>query len=84
MLGADWPVALTSSWGVAALVIILVVWIRVYPMNAEQTKANARSEDFRRQTAELAVLIASVASPGAIAYTRRRGPAIPTARPRAC
>jgi uncharacterized membrane protein len=72
VLGADWPVALTSSWGVAALVIILVVWIRIYPMNAEQTKANARSEDFSRQTADLAVLIASVASLGAIAYTVAR------------
>jgi uncharacterized membrane protein len=72
VLGADWPVALTSSWGVAALVIILVVWIRIYPMNAEQTKANARSEDFSRQTADLAVVIASVASLGAIAYTVAR------------
>jgi uncharacterized membrane protein len=72
VLGADWPVALTSAWGVAALVIILVVWIRIYPMNAEQTKANARSEDFSRETADLAVLIASVASLGAIAYTVAR------------
>jgi len=72
VLGADWPVALTSAWGVAALVIILVVWIRIYPMNSEQTKANARSEDFSRETADLAVLIASVASLGAIAYTVAR------------
>ena len=37
LLGADWPVALTGSWGVAALVIVCVVWIRIYPMDAEQT-----------------------------------------------
>ena len=72
LLGADWPVALTGSWGVAALVIVCVVWIRIYPMDAEQTKANARSEDFSRQTADLAVLVASVASLGAIAYTVAR------------
>jgi uncharacterized membrane protein len=72
LLGADWPVALTSSWGVAALVIICVVWIRIYPMGAEQTKANARSEDFSRPTSDFAVLIASVASLGAIAYTVAR------------
>ena len=72
VLGADWPVALTSSWGVAALVIICVVWIRIYPMGAEQTKANARSEDFSRPTSDFAVLIASVASLGAIAYTVAR------------
>jgi len=68
-LGAEWPVALTGSWGVAAVVIVLLVWIRIYPMNAEQTKANARSEDFSRPTADLAVLVASVASLGAIVYT---------------
>jgi uncharacterized membrane protein len=72
VLGADWPVALTSSWGVAALVIICVVWIRIYPMGAEQTKANARSEDFSRPTSDLVVVIASVASLGAIAYTVAR------------
>jgi len=72
LLGADWPVALTGSWGVAALVIVCVVWIRIYPMDPEQTKANARSEDFSRQTADLAVLVASVASLGAIAYTVAR------------
>jgi uncharacterized membrane protein len=72
VLGADWPVALTGSWGVAALVIICVVWIRIYPMDAEQTKKNARSEDFSRHTADRAVLIASVASLGAIAYTVAR------------
>jgi uncharacterized membrane protein len=72
VLGADWPVALTGSWGVAAIVIVVLVWIRIYPMNAEQTKAHARSEDFSRPTADLAVLIASVASLGAIAYTVAR------------
>jgi uncharacterized membrane protein len=71
-LGADWPVALTGSWGVAAIVIIVVVWIRIWPMDAEQTKANARAEDFSRQTSDLVVLISSVSSLGAIAYTVAR------------
>ena len=71
-LGADWPVALTGSWGVAALVIVSAVWIRIYPMDAEQTREKARSEDFSRPTADLAVLIASVSSLGAIAYTVAR------------
>ena len=72
VLGADWPVALTGSWGVAAVVIILVVWIRIWPMDAEQTKTNARAEDFSRQTSDLVVLISSVSSLGAIAYTVAR------------
>ena len=72
VLGADWPVALTGSWGVAALVIICVVWIRIYSMDAEKTKRNARSEDFSRPTADLVVLAASVGSLGAIGYTLAR------------
>jgi uncharacterized membrane protein len=72
VFGADWPVALTGSWGVAALVIICVVWIRIYSMDAEKTKKNARSEDFSRPTADLVVLAASVGSLGAIGYTLAR------------
>jgi uncharacterized membrane protein len=72
VLGADWPVALTGSWGVAAVVIVCVVWIRIYPMDAEKTKANARSEDFSRSTSDLVVLAASVSSLGAIGYTLAR------------
>jgi uncharacterized membrane protein len=72
VLGTSWPVALTGSWGVVALVIVVSVWIRIYPMNAEQTKAHARAEDFSRPTSDLVVLVASVASLGAIGYTVHR------------
>jgi uncharacterized membrane protein len=71
-LGASWPVALTGSWGVVALVIVASVWIRIYPLSAEQTKARARAEDFSRPTSDLVVLVASVASLGAIGYTVHR------------
>jgi uncharacterized membrane protein len=72
VLGADWPVALTGSWGVAAVVIVCAVWIRIWPMDAAQTKEHARAEDFSRPTSDLAVLIAAVSSLGAIAYTVAR------------
>ena len=72
VLGTAWPVALTSSWGVVALVIVCSVWSRIGTMDAEQTKANARAEDFSRPTSDVAVLVASVASLGAIAYTVHR------------
>jgi len=72
VLGTAWPVALTSSWGVVALVIVCSVWSRIATMDAEQTKANARAEDFSRPTSDIAVLVASVASLGAIAYTVHR------------
>jgi len=72
LVGAAWPVALTGSWGVVALVIVVSVWVRIIPMDAAQTKANARAEDFSRPTSDLAVLAASIGSLGAIAYTVHR------------
>ena len=71
-LGAAWPVALTAAWGVTALVIVASVWVRIYPMDAAETKAHARAEDFSRPASDLAVLAASVVSLGAIAYTVHR------------
>ena len=41
-------------------------------MNAEQTKANARAEDVARPIADVIILVASVASLGAIGYTLHR------------
>ena len=67
-LGASWPVAVSGAWGVAALLIGLAIWPRILQMNAEQTKANARDEDFSRASADLVLLIASVASLVAIFY----------------
>lgn len=72
LLGTAWPVALTGSWGVVALVIVCAVWSRIVRMDAEQTKANARAEDFSRPTSDIAVLAASIASLGAIGYTVHR------------
>lgn len=72
VLGTAWPVALTSSWGVVALVVVVSVWIRIFPMDAAQTREHARAEDFSRPTSDLAVLVASVASLGAIGYTVHR------------
>ena len=72
VLGASWPVALTGAWGVTALVIVASVWVRIYTMDAEETKAHARGEDFSRPASDVAVLLASVGSLGAIAYTVHR------------
>jgi uncharacterized membrane protein len=71
-LGVSWPVAVTGSWGVAALVTIAAVWIRIWPMDSEQTKANARAEDVDRPLADGIILAASVVSLGAIGYTLHR------------
>ena len=71
-LGVSWPIAVTGSWGVAALVTVVAVWIRIWGMDAEQTKTNARAEDVARPIADVIILVASVASLGAIGYTLHR------------
>jgi uncharacterized membrane protein len=67
--GAPWPVTISGSWGVAALVITTSIWLRIARMDAKQTKANARDEDFSRAISDLVVLSASVASLIAVGYT---------------
>ena len=67
-LGAAWPVAVSGAWGVAALVIGLAIWPQILRMDAARTKVNARDEDFSRASADLVLLVASVASLIAIFY----------------
>jgi uncharacterized membrane protein len=67
-LGVSWPVAISGAWGVSALLIGLAIWPRILRMNPEQAKANARDEDFSRVSADLVLLVASVASLVAIFY----------------
>jgi uncharacterized membrane protein len=68
-VGAAWPVAVAGAWGTAALVIVAAVWLRIFRMDAAETMAHARAEDFSRTTSDLVVLAASVASLVAIGYT---------------
>ena len=67
-LGAAWPVAVSGAWGVAARLIGLAIWPQILRMDAARTKANARDEDFSRVSADLVLLVASVASLIAIFY----------------
>jgi len=61
-LGATWPVAVSGAWGLTALLLGLAIWPRILRMDADQTKANARDEDFSRVSADLVLLVASVVS----------------------
>jgi uncharacterized membrane protein len=67
-IDAPWPVRIVGGWSAAALVIELMILLPILGMNAEQTKANAREEDFSRATADLVLLSASVGSLIAIFY----------------
>ena len=66
--GTEWAVAVSCAWGAMALVTVLAVWIRIYNMDAADTKANAQDEDFSRPVADLVTLTASVVSLIAIGY----------------
>jgi uncharacterized membrane protein len=66
--GASWPIAVSGGWAVAAIVIGLAVWPRILLMDSEQTKANARDEDFSRVTADFVLVAAAVGSLVSIFY----------------
>jgi uncharacterized membrane protein len=66
--GVEWAIAVSCAWGAMALVTILAVWLRIYGMDAAETKANAQDEDFSRAVADLVTLTASVVSLIAIGY----------------
>ena len=67
--GTEWAVAVSCAWGAMALVTVLAVWLRIYGMDAAETKVNAQDEDFSRPVADLVTLTASVVSLIAIGYT---------------
>jgi uncharacterized membrane protein len=60
--GGGWTVALSGGWGAAAFVIFTSIWLRTRSMDAAETAKHAQAEDYSRQTADLIVLSASVAS----------------------
>ncbi|HSC51397.1 MAG TPA: DUF1345 domain-containing protein [Gaiellaceae bacterium] len=69
VVGAAWPIALSCSWGISALVIVGMVWARVGWMDAASTRMHARAEDFSRPAADASVLVASIVSLVAVGYT---------------
>src|SRR5437763_14207163 len=66
--GTQWAVAVSCAWGAMALVTVLAVWLRIFNMDAAETRANAQDEDFSRPVADLVTLTASVVSLIAIGY----------------
>jgi uncharacterized membrane protein len=56
-----------AGYDVAVLFYVSRVWIRIWPLDAKGTSALAAREDPTRPTADLVVLLAAVASLGAVA-----------------
>jgi uncharacterized membrane protein len=60
--GQGWTIGLTAAWAAAALVTVGSTWLRIFPMDADETAAHAQAEDYSRPIADLIILGASVAS----------------------
>jgi uncharacterized membrane protein len=62
VVGGGWTVALTGGWGATALVTAVLIWWRIYSMDAAETQKHAQAEDYSRPTSDLIVLAAGLAS----------------------
>lgn len=61
-----WSYAALAGWDGAALVFTAWVWLAIRPMDSSETARHATREDPGRAVTDLIVLIASVASLGAV------------------
>lgn len=54
-----------AAWDVAAVIFLIQVWPKLWPLNGKQTREHAIAEDPSRATAHSLVLLAATASLGA-------------------
>lgn len=59
---SSWWHAPAAGWGATALVYDVWVWVRIAPMDPDQTRIHARQEDPRRSTRDFLILTANVAA----------------------
>jgi uncharacterized membrane protein len=67
--GSSWPVALTSGWDAGAATFLVWAVGSVWWKDPVETARHARSEDVSRPTADLILIVASVASLVAVGFT---------------
>lgn len=63
----SWELGLVVGWAAACLLYVAWVWLLIAPMDAATTASHARREDPARGVSDLLILVASVASLGAVA-----------------
>lgn len=69
----SWWAAPAAGWGAAALVYDVWVWLRIVPMDAEQTRTHAQEEDPRRSTRDVLILSANAAAIIAVVFVIGNG-----------
>ncbi|MEE8685020.1 MAG: DUF1345 domain-containing protein [Bifidobacterium mongoliense] len=65
-LGLDVPASLVIAWIVACTAYLSWVWLRIGRMNAAETRDDAQDEEPSRTTADLLMILSSLASVGAV------------------
>lgn len=63
-----WDFALIAGWGAASITYIVWVWAMIGRMDAATTASHATREDPARPMADLLIVLASIASLGAIVF----------------
>ncbi|WP_413249332.1 DUF1345 domain-containing protein [Sinomonas flava] len=58
----SWWYAPAAGWGAAAMLYNVWIWVRIAPMDPDQTRHHARQEDPRRSTRDFLILSANVAA----------------------
>jgi len=58
----DWELCPLVGWDVAALIYLIWVWRRIWPLDAEQTASHAGREDPTKAAADLMLIIAALVS----------------------
>ena len=66
LLRVDVAVSLVIAWIVACATYLLWVWLRVGHLDAQATQADAQDEEPSRTTADLLLILSSLASVGAV------------------
>ena len=66
-LVASWRFAVLAGWMIAAAVFVAWMWATLWPMTSSDTRRHACREDPGQATSDAVVLVAAVASLGAVA-----------------
>ncbi len=64
----EWRYAVIAGWAGACIVYVLWVWLRVWRLDATETRLHATLEDPGRRVSDLLLLLASLASVVAVVY----------------
>lgn len=61
-LARSWSYGAVSGWAVACIVYITWVWLRIWALDAAQTRAHARREDPGRRTVDIVLILSALAA----------------------